>query len=210
MYLRVNCDIVLTTMGYAPSLRVCVMAYCSHMGYSIHFSANQLGGPKKVCVIREYGLSELCVMRESTVVKYMLFSLMDDLMADKVADGWNSSEPMESSWLLMANNLNYTSRTCISCEQWACLLNLPSQLGWWDHEIRNSVLVFESLVQSSLLAPSPLDHNHNWCTSLPICKTMTDWSFMVFLQLQDWSWLVLVSTGLNQFSTSLDWSFYIK
>ena len=38
------------------------------MGYGMHFSANQLGGPKKVCVIREYALSELCVMRESTVV----------------------------------------------------------------------------------------------------------------------------------------------
>ena len=37
------------------------------MGYGMHFSANQLGGPKKICVIREYGLSELCVMRESTV-----------------------------------------------------------------------------------------------------------------------------------------------
>ena len=74
MYLRVNCDIdiVLTTMGYAPNLRVCVMAYCGYMGYGIHFSANQLGGPKKVCVIREYGLSELCVMRESTVHCYPL------------------------------------------------------------------------------------------------------------------------------------------
>ena len=43
------------------------MGYCSCMGYGVHFSMNQLGGPKKVCVIREYGLSELCVMRESTV-----------------------------------------------------------------------------------------------------------------------------------------------
>ena len=37
------------------------------MGYGMDFSVNQLGGPKKVCVIREYALSELCVMRESTV-----------------------------------------------------------------------------------------------------------------------------------------------
>ena len=43
------------------------MGYCGCMGYGMHFSANQLGGPKKICVIREYGLSELCVMRESTV-----------------------------------------------------------------------------------------------------------------------------------------------
>jgi len=43
------------------------MPYCSCMGYGMHFPANQLGGPKKVYVMREYGLSELCVMRESTV-----------------------------------------------------------------------------------------------------------------------------------------------
>jgi len=39
------------------------------MGYGMHFPVNRLGGPKKVCVMREYGLSGLCVMRESTVAK---------------------------------------------------------------------------------------------------------------------------------------------
>ena len=57
--------------GLWPGLRVCVMPYWGCMGYGMHFSANQLGGPKKVCVIREYALSELCVMRESTVLTYV-------------------------------------------------------------------------------------------------------------------------------------------
>jgi hypothetical protein len=43
------------------------MGYRGCMGYGMHFSANRLGGPKKVWGIREYGLSELWVMRESTV-----------------------------------------------------------------------------------------------------------------------------------------------
>ena len=45
------------------------------MGYGLlrlcglwHFSANRLGGPKNLWGIREYGLSELWVMRESTVL----------------------------------------------------------------------------------------------------------------------------------------------
>ena len=37
------------------------------MSYDMHFSANQLGGLKKVCVTREYALSGLWVKRESTV-----------------------------------------------------------------------------------------------------------------------------------------------
>ena len=37
------------------------------MDYGIHFSANQLGGPKKVWGIREYGLLELWVKRVLTV-----------------------------------------------------------------------------------------------------------------------------------------------
>jgi hypothetical protein len=44
------------------------MGYRGCMGYGMHFSANRLGGPKNVWGIREYGLSELWVMRESTVV----------------------------------------------------------------------------------------------------------------------------------------------
>jgi hypothetical protein len=43
------------------------MGYRGCMGYGMHFSANRLGGPKNVWGIREYGLSELWVMRESTV-----------------------------------------------------------------------------------------------------------------------------------------------
>ena len=38
----------------------------------MHFSANQLGGLKKVCVTREYALSRLWVMRESTVFVYFV------------------------------------------------------------------------------------------------------------------------------------------
>ena len=38
------------------------------MGYDMQIPAHQLGGPKKVWGMRDYGLSGLCVMRESTVV----------------------------------------------------------------------------------------------------------------------------------------------
>ena len=53
-------------MGFLPK-GVWIMDYCGFMGYDIHFSANQLGGPKKVWGIREYGLLELWVKRELTV-----------------------------------------------------------------------------------------------------------------------------------------------
>ena len=43
------------------------MGYHSCMGYGMHFPANQLGGLKKVWGFREYGLSRLWIMRESTV-----------------------------------------------------------------------------------------------------------------------------------------------
>ena len=43
------------------------MGYRGCMGYGLHFSANQLGRPKKVWGIREYGLPRLWVKRESTV-----------------------------------------------------------------------------------------------------------------------------------------------
>jgi GMP synthase-like glutamine amidotransferase len=38
------------------------------MGYGMHFPANQLGGPKKVWTIREYGLSQVWVKAETTVL----------------------------------------------------------------------------------------------------------------------------------------------
>ena len=53
-------------MRFAPRW-ICVISYCGCMSYGVHFSANQLGGLKKVCVTREYALSRLWVMRESTV-----------------------------------------------------------------------------------------------------------------------------------------------
>jgi len=43
------------------------MGYRGCMGYGMHFPANQLGGLKKVWGFREYGLSRLWIMRESTV-----------------------------------------------------------------------------------------------------------------------------------------------
>jgi hypothetical protein len=54
-------------MGFAPK-GVWIMGYCGCMGYGTHFSANQLGRPKKVWGIKEYGFLELWVTRESTVV----------------------------------------------------------------------------------------------------------------------------------------------
>ena len=43
------------------------MYYYRDMGYDMHFSANQLGGPKKVWTIGEYRLSQVWVMTEATV-----------------------------------------------------------------------------------------------------------------------------------------------
>ena len=48
------------------------MGYRGCMAYGMHFPANQLGGPKKVWSIREYGLSGLWVKRESTVLLVLL------------------------------------------------------------------------------------------------------------------------------------------
>ena len=59
-------------MGFLPK-GVWIMDYCGFMGYGIHFSANKLGGPKKVWGIREYGLLELWVKRELTVHTFLLF-----------------------------------------------------------------------------------------------------------------------------------------
>ena len=53
--------------GFLPKM-VWIMGYCGFMGYGMTFSANQLGGLKKLWGIREYGLSErLWDKRESTV-----------------------------------------------------------------------------------------------------------------------------------------------
>ena len=54
-------------MGFA-SKGVWVMSYRGCMGYEALFPANQLGGLKKVWNLREYGVCEPWVMRESTVV----------------------------------------------------------------------------------------------------------------------------------------------
>ncbi|KAF8968334.1 hypothetical protein BDZ97DRAFT_429223 [Flammula alnicola] len=43
------------------------MPYCGPMCYAMQFPAHQLGGRMELCVIRGYALSEVCVMRGSTV-----------------------------------------------------------------------------------------------------------------------------------------------
>ena len=53
-------------MGFA-SRGVWVMGYCGCMGYEALFPANQLGGLKNVWNLREYGVCEPWVTRESTV-----------------------------------------------------------------------------------------------------------------------------------------------
>jgi hypothetical protein len=57
---------VIKCMGFA-SKNVWVMGYQGVMGYGFKSPAYQLGGSKNVWVTREYGLSGLWVMRESTV-----------------------------------------------------------------------------------------------------------------------------------------------
>ena len=47
---------------------VCVMHCCGPMRCALHFPANQVGGRIRLRVIRGYALSEVCVMRGSTVV----------------------------------------------------------------------------------------------------------------------------------------------
>ena len=53
-------------MGFAPR-GVWVMGYCGCMGYEALFPANQLGGVKNIWNLREYGVCEPWVTRESTV-----------------------------------------------------------------------------------------------------------------------------------------------
>jgi hypothetical protein len=44
------------------------MGYCGCMGYGVLFPANQLGRLKNLWDLRDYGLSQPWVKRESTVV----------------------------------------------------------------------------------------------------------------------------------------------
>jgi hypothetical protein len=53
-------------MGFACR-GVWVMGYCGPMGYGMQFPANQVGGQLRLWDIRGYGLSEVWVMRGSTV-----------------------------------------------------------------------------------------------------------------------------------------------
>ena len=46
------------------------MDYGRVMGYDMHFPVNQLGGPKKLWTIREYGLPQVWVKAETTVVPF--------------------------------------------------------------------------------------------------------------------------------------------
>jgi len=49
------------------------MGYCGCMGYEALFPANQLGGLKNVWYLREYGVCEPWVTRESTVFEMLCF-----------------------------------------------------------------------------------------------------------------------------------------
>jgi len=50
-----------------------VMGYEGIMGYGPNFPTNQVGNLKKLWVIREYGLWELWVRRELTVLPQIMF-----------------------------------------------------------------------------------------------------------------------------------------
>ncbi len=58
-------------MGFVPG-GVWIMDYDRVMGYDVHFPANQLGGPKKVWTIREYGLPQVCQVKAETTVSTTL------------------------------------------------------------------------------------------------------------------------------------------
>jgi len=64
----------LISMGFA-SKGVWVMGYRGCMGYEALFPANQLGGLKKVWNLREYGVCEPWVTRESTVSFFQRFDV---------------------------------------------------------------------------------------------------------------------------------------
>jgi len=54
-------------MGFACGW-VWIMGYCRPMGYGMQFPMNQVGGQLDLWDIRGYGLSEVWVMRGSTVL----------------------------------------------------------------------------------------------------------------------------------------------
>ncbi|KIJ93715.1 hypothetical protein K443DRAFT_111638, partial [Laccaria amethystina LaAM-08-1] len=60
----------LKCMGFSSG-GVWVMGYCGCMGYGVLFPANQLGGLKNLWDLRDYGLLQPWVKRESTVVRDM-------------------------------------------------------------------------------------------------------------------------------------------
>ena len=49
------------------------MEYDRVMGYDKPFPANQLGGPKNVWTIREYGLPQVWVKAETTAVRFVFW-----------------------------------------------------------------------------------------------------------------------------------------
>jgi len=59
-------------MGYDPLKMVWVMGYRRDYGFLLFFSGNQVGGCRKVWVTGEYGLSQIWIILESTVVSYIL------------------------------------------------------------------------------------------------------------------------------------------
>ena len=50
------------------------MGYCGCMGYEVFFPANQLGGLKNLWDLREYGVCEPWVTRESTVLSTIIYT----------------------------------------------------------------------------------------------------------------------------------------
>jgi hypothetical protein len=56
-------------MGFAYG-GVWGMGYCGPMGYGIQFPANQVGGQLSLWGMRGYGLSEVWIMRGSTVYQH--------------------------------------------------------------------------------------------------------------------------------------------
>ncbi|KIJ92878.1 hypothetical protein K443DRAFT_39123, partial [Laccaria amethystina LaAM-08-1] len=66
-FIRNQTNQTLISMGFS-SKGVWVMGYCGCMGYKALFPVNQLGGLKNIWNLREYGVSEPWVTRESTVL----------------------------------------------------------------------------------------------------------------------------------------------
>ena len=65
------------------------MGYCGCMGYEAFFPANQLGGLKNLWDLREYGVCEPWVMRESTVKpKHFLVIYFDEKFWQNEDENW--------------------------------------------------------------------------------------------------------------------------